>query len=172
MMSLIQYKLFNTDIAEYISHFPCPYFKGVYSSDNIPHFTDNFILVCNLSNFNEIGTHFITLAKLDGELIFFDSLALNWVNNNLKTYINKVAANSISVLNNAIQPIQSHGCGAYCIFFVLFYHAVVLKCIPNDLISFTDTNNITNDDICIKNVDLLSLSLILQNGYRTKGAEL
>ena len=151
---MIQSKLFNIDIEKYLKSQPCKFFKGVFSSDNIPFFSGNFVVVCNLSNVREIGSHFVVIGRLEGTIVYLDSLSLNWVNGHLKWYLNKISSSTekITVLNHPVQSPLSQGCGVYCIFFVLLFHSMALPVTP-PLIKFDRWNN--NDSICLKNIDIL-----------------
>ena len=102
---MIQSKLFNIDIEKYLQSQPCKFFKGVFSSDNVTFFDGNFVVVCNLSNIEEIGTHFVVVGRFERTILYLDSLSLNWVNENLKQYLNKISSSKkkITVLNHPIQ---------------------------------------------------------------------
>jgi len=154
-MSLITTELFNIDILNFLNSLNLQYFKGVFSSDNIPRFTDDFVLICNLSNMNEPGTHFIAISKIQNTLTIFDPLALHLMNRNLQDVIAalKRKCEHLIFMQSPVQPLASHGCGMYCIFFVLLYHTSIMKNTPT-LIPFQSNDNL-NDSICIRNVLIL-----------------
>ena len=151
--------LFNTEIESALSSVYLPYFKGVFSSDNIPVFNDHFSIICNLSNVAEKGTHFIAISRINSTLFILDSLALNIANNALSTYINEIGrvCTSVIFLKAPIQSIRSNACGFYCIFFTLLFHASLQRAAPK-LYHFTDILE-DNDAICIQNINMLASEL-------------
>ena len=153
-MSLPIGPVFNSEIESFLSSYHLPFFRGVFSSNNIPNFKGNFIIICNLSNELQAGTHFITLARIDKEMLILDSLALNIGNKELIKSINLFSkkCDTITYLNHAIQSATSDGCGIFCIFFVFLYHARLKKRMPI-LQKFKKPHQ--NDAICINNVNIL-----------------
>ena len=97
-------------------------------------------------------------SKLNQDLFILDSLAFNLVNKSLKRYINGIIArsNRITMLAYPVQSYFSKGCGVYCIFFVLLFHAAIENRLPK-LIPFTHFKN--NDSICVKNIEMLIRNL-------------
>ena len=150
---MINSRLYNVDINEYLKGQNLRYFKGVFSADNIPNFESNFVIICNLSNVLEVGSHFVVIARIQNDLYYLDSLAVNFINKKLKMYMDGLKNNSgcINYLTKPIQSIFSSGCGIYCIFFTLLLHASE----PIDaLLPFKELK--FNDEICIGNIFLLT----------------
>ena len=52
-------------------------FKGVFSSDTLPKFKNDFTLISNLSKKNEVGTHFVCIAYKKGKLYYDGENALH-----------------------------------------------------------------------------------------------
>lgn len=153
---MIKSKLYNTDIDSLLRSLDLAHFKGVYSADNIPHFENtDFIFICNLSNEGEVGTHFVTIGKLGNMILYLDSLALNCMNIHLIRYLGDLVTKSSKLysITTAIQPLLSQGCGIYCIFFVLLYHAAATESLEANLLPFSKgINKKYNDDTCAKNI--------------------
>lgn len=143
--------LYNTEIESFLSAYSLPHFLGVFSSNNIPrNLPKTCVFICNLSNDYQIGTHFITIAKVDTQLFVLDSLALNMASD---TLLKKLAhiSNTYTHLKSPIQSGTSQACGLFCIFFVLLFHSAS-HC---SLIKFNTTHLQCNDNICIQNIKTL-----------------
>lgn len=155
---MISVPLFNTEIHNFVSDLNLPHFKGVFSSNNIPQFNENYTIICNLSNVLEEGTHFVCVGRLNNNLIYFDPLALNIFNNDLEIYLNKEIkkCSNIMFLRYPIQSWLSQGCGYYCIFFVLLFHVILINNSFDDiqLLQFSKQLH-RNDSICKSNITRL-----------------
>ena len=150
--------LYNIEIHEYLKLYQLPYYKGVYSSNNIPNFTKNYIFICNLSNDYEKGSHFITICNVDSHLFILDSLAMNIANSELYLNVKEKFKNckKLITIDKPIQSMTSQGCGIYCIFFVLFFHAKIGKKLASlNLLPFDGRILENNDSICIANINTL-----------------
>lgn len=149
--------LFNYEIDNFLSNYSLCHYRGVFSSNNIPKLVQNFIFICNLSNTNQKGSHFIVICKNNSDLFIFDPLALNICNTDLFLFIEqcKKKCSNITKINNPIQSILSQSCGLFCIFFVFLYHAKLKNKGRIPLQVFNKTNLIQNDQICINNIKLL-----------------
>lgn len=106
------------------------FFKGTFASDNIPNKLRNnkkrFSIICNLSNHNEPGTHFIAIIKLKKKIYYIDPLGFECFEQNilhfLKSFNIKIYHN-----NKAIQGDDSNLCGYYCIFFIILFDKPEIK---------------------------------------------
>lgn len=114
--------LSNIEIEEFLKQ-KSDNFKGVYSADNIPqHISKNkyFSIVCNLSNSDEIGSHFITIIGLPLYTIYIDTFGIPCFKSTIYEFLK---ATNRAIFHNIkrIQHSASQRCGYYCILFVLFY---------------------------------------------------
>jgi hypothetical protein len=96
-------------------------FLGVYSSNELENIflneEQNGIII-NLSDKYDVGSHFIAVYRKADSLIYFDSLALNILTEDICRFLKK--HNSIiKFYNYRIQPLYSDLCGYYCISFIL-----------------------------------------------------
>ena len=143
--------LYNIEIDEFLSRYDLPHYIGVFSSNTIPKLPRKCVFICNLSNDYQTGTHFITICRINKELIILDSLALNMANSMLLRKLRSIAK-TVSHLQEPIQSIKSQSCGLFCIFFVLLFHR---DNISRDILQFNKHNLRQNDIICAQNVKLL-----------------
>ena len=150
-------RLYNFEIDEFLSRFRLPYYRGVFSSDNAPNIDDDFILICNLSNSKQVGSHYITICRANKTLFVYDSLALNMGNKELLTYLEPLKRRCLEMcfIKKPIQPPDSDACGLYCIFFVLFYHLIASNCRPHTVGIKKFEHLEHNDYICIDNINIL-----------------
>ena len=104
-------------------------FMGVFSCDTIP-LPDKRILnnlgfsclISNLSKYDEVGSHFVSIIIKNKEIIYFDPLAQKCTNIFLINYMKKFD-NRITIINRPIQDIFSNHCGLYCIALCIEYNA-------------------------------------------------
>ena len=150
---MIRTRLYNLEIESILRTCKLPYFKGVFSSDNIPTCNGDFVLVCNLSNEGATGSHFMCIGRIGKDVFAFDSLALNIANVELSNTIDKMThkCGKMYTIDEPIQSNLSAGCGYYCNFFVLLYH----KAKSGASIALTPFSSTLaeNDDICIANIN-------------------
>jgi len=142
----------NIYIENVFRQLPVKYWNGVYSADTIPIELANqdFSIIVNFSNYNEPGTHFITLTQIKGQMFLFDSLATPYVYlpRQLQNIMNE--KNGTYLLRHPIQDILSQFCGFYCIYFTLYLSLpphVMETYSPN---LFSIVNLKSNDDLCIQ----------------------
>ena len=94
-------------------------FKGAFSSDNIPLFSDyNVSLICNLSKSNEKGSHFVAIYIKSDRIFYFDPLGLQCVVKEICDYL-KIYNKRIIHSLRAIQHPMSFHCGYFCTGFIL-----------------------------------------------------
>jgi hypothetical protein len=94
-------------------------FVGVFSSDQLPQVklkTGESVII-NLSDSEEVGTHFVAAFKKAQHIIYFDSLALNVVTDDIEDFLN--LHRKIIYLRRRLQPLSSIYCGYYCIAFII-----------------------------------------------------
>jgi len=143
--------LSNIFIQQFLDSQKLKHFDGVYSSNNIPQHVlkkKKFIIISNLSEDSEPGTHFICIEKKYKQYIVYNSLATP-----IRSYIHRFKFMTIkrhSILQACQYPLQSISstfCGFYCIYFVLSlnYPKVNVE-------TFSATTLVNNDEVCIKNI--------------------
>lgn len=128
-------------------------FKGVFSCDNIPQKIKEmreYSVIVNLSKSDEIGSHFITILKINSkEIWYIDSLG-NWCHNQF--IIDFMTSQNVEIFYNGkiIQSPSSELCGYFCIFVCL--HFEKLKVAGPD---FSTTDLRLNDELCIEGIKQL-----------------
>jgi len=94
----------------------CLHFKGVYSADNIDMSLselESFNIVCNLSNFGENGTHWISIIASPTFIMYIDPLGIQCFNDKIYDFL--ISCNRSLFFNiKTIQPIKSNFCGFFC----------------------------------------------------------
>ena len=63
-------------------------FNGVYSRDNLPNKLKDGAYVINLDEYSDIGTHWISLFLKNNDITYFDSLGVEHILQEIKTFIN------------------------------------------------------------------------------------
>ena len=143
----------NHYLIEILNRCQLKYWQGVFSSDTLPnklHALKDYAVIVNFARENQVGTHFIALAKINHKLFLFDSLATpstllpatlrEWMESEHGTFVFK-------------QPIQhalSEFCGMYCLYFILWLS------LPTSSrqhrfspLKFSSSNTKLNDKICV-----------------------
>lgn len=93
-------------------------FRGVFPSDKLPKLNDlKPYAIVNLDRSTESGSHWVSLAKKNGKLYFYDSFGRN------PKSIIKIADNGriLADTKDAEQGITENNCGARCIAFLIFF---------------------------------------------------
>ena len=105
--------LTNFELTEYYKNEPR--FNGVYSRDNLPKTMKKGAFVINLTEYTDIGTHWIALYVKTNEVIYFDSFDVEHIPKEIKKFIgNKdIKANLFR-----LQAYDSIMCGYFCIEFI------------------------------------------------------
>ena len=136
--------LTNKYIENLMLHFDVS-FKGVFSSDNIPFFSDfNISLLCNFSKSNEKGTHYVSIYILRNKIIYFDPLGFECVVEEICNYLNMY--NKIIIQSTvAIQHPLSFHCGYFCIGFLLAIHSKLTLLQYQSMFDYNDL--LLNDEI-------------------------
>jgi hypothetical protein len=125
------------------------YFLGVYPADIKPQLFFNidrhnrFALIFNLSNHNEMGSHFIAVVRNRSRVMYFDSFGRKCLNKSIKTFLNKLS-NTITFNKTKIQHVRSNFCGYFCIYFIcscLLQNRSISQCISK----FSVNDTLSND---------------------------
>ena len=103
----------NIEISEYYANEPR--FNGVYSRNNLPKTIKKGAYVINLDEYENTGTHWVSLFVKTNEVIFFDSFGIEHIPNEINKFIgNKNITSNIF----RIQAHDSIMCGYFCIEFI------------------------------------------------------
>ena len=144
MPKLMQTPLTNVFIEKYLSQYDCTYFKGVFSANTLPFdIKPPFDLIVNLSNFNDLGSHFVTICADTLNISYIDSFGLPCFIDSISIFMQNF---NLPILYNTkiIQNIHSKACGYYCILFVLYHNNLITKPIK------WNKNTKLNDNLCLK----------------------
>ena len=103
----------NIEISEYYKHEPR--FNGVYSRNNLPNKIKKGAYVINLDEYENTGTHWVSLFVKTNEAIYFDSFGIERIPKEINKFIgnNKIKSNIFR-----IQSYDSIMCGYFCIEFI------------------------------------------------------
>ena len=106
---------FEIQILEYYKNEPR--FNGVFSRNNLPKLRMDVAYVINLDEYADVGTHWIALFCNRNEIVYFDSLGVEYIPEEIKEFIgNKnIKTNIFRVQGN-----DSIMCGYFCIGFIGF----------------------------------------------------
>lgn len=112
----------------------CSNFQGVFSADTIPpcllqpspppsqqQQRPHFSIVCNLSEVDEPGTHFVTILSFANFVLYLDSLGLPCTTPPIAAFLRQL---NKPVFSNRLQiqdATRSNYCGLYCILFILHF---------------------------------------------------
>ena len=149
----------NLFIIDFLNQFKWKQFCGVFASNTIPedvYTKKEFSIICNLSRYNEEGTHFVSIIKYNNTILYLDPLALYIdLNDDINTFIYRCNCENVLKLQRPIQDMNSWYCGYFCIFFVLFFNRE-LEC-RKELTPFVSESEdlIKNDCICLDNIMLI-----------------
>ena len=100
-------------------------FNGVYSRDNLPKTIKKGAYVINLDEYENIGTHWITLFVKPKYIVYFDSFRVEHLPKEIKKFISNEQSYSAKACNKKIkanifrlQAYDSIMCGYFCIEFI------------------------------------------------------
>ena len=134
--------LTNIEISEYYKNEPK--FNGVYSKNNLPNKIKKGAYVINLDEYENTGTHWVSLFVKANKVIYFDSFGIEHIPEEIDKFIgNKKIRASIF----RIQAYDSNMCGYFCIEFINY----MLK--GKKLLDYTNLfspNDFKNNDQVIK----------------------
>ena len=141
---LLFHPLTNIEISEYYKNEPR--FNGVYSRNNLPNKIKKGAYVINLDEYENTGTHRISLFVKTNEVIYFDTFGVE----HIPKEINKFIRNSDMKSNIfRIQAYDSIMCEYFCIEFINY----MLK--GKTLLDYTNLfspNNFKKNDRIIKRI--------------------
>ena len=105
--------LTNIEISEYYKNEPR--FNGVYSRNNLPNKIKKGAYVINLDEYENTGTHWVSLFVKANKVIYFDSFGIEHTPKEINKFIgnNKIKSNIFR-----IQAYDSIMCGYFCIEFI------------------------------------------------------
>ena len=104
--------LTNIEISEYYKNEPR--FNGVYPRNNLPNKIKKGVYVINLGEYENTGTHWVSLFVKPKYMIYFDSFGIE----HIPKEINKFIRNDIKSNIFRIQAYNSIMCGYFCIEFI------------------------------------------------------
>ena len=104
--------LINIEISEYYKNEPR--FNGVYSRNNLPNKIKNGAYVINLDEYENTGTHWISLFVKPKYTVYFDSFGIEHIPKEINKFINNDIKSNIF----RIQAYDSIMCRYFCIEFI------------------------------------------------------
>ena len=115
--------LTNIEISEYYANEPR--FNGAYSRNNLPKTIKKGAYVINLDEYENMGTHWVSLFVKTNKNIYFDSFGIEHIPNEINKFIGNEQISSAKARNKNIitnifrlQAYDSIMCGYYCIEFI------------------------------------------------------
>ena len=114
--------LTNIEISEYYKNEPR--FNGVYSRNNLPNKIKKGAYVINLDEYENTGTHWVSLFVKTNETIYIDSFGIEHIPKEINKFIRSkelgsaVGNNKIKSNIFRIQAYDSFMCGYFCIEFI------------------------------------------------------
>ena len=91
-----------------------PRFNGVYSRNNLPNKIIKRAYVISLDEYENTGTHYVSLFVKVNKVIYFDSFGIEHIPKEINKFIN----NNIESNIFRIQAYDSMMCGYFCIKFI------------------------------------------------------
>ena len=136
--------LTNIEISEYYKNEPR--FNGVYSRNNLPNKIKKGAYVINLDEYENTGTHLVSLFAKANKVIYFDSFGIEHTPKEINKFIgnNKIKSNRFR-----IKAYDSIMCGYFCIEFINY----MLK--GKMLLDYTNLfspNDFKKNDLVIKRI--------------------
>ena len=104
--------LTNIEISEYYKNEPR--FNGIYSRNNLPNKIKRGAYVINLYEYENTGTHWVSLFVKPKYKVYFDSFGIEHIPKEISKFINNDIKSNIS----RIQAYDSIMCGYFCIEFI------------------------------------------------------
>ena len=113
--------LTNIEINEYYKNEPR--FNGVYSRDNLPNKIKKGAYVINLDEYENTGTHWVSLFVKTKYTVYFDSFGVEHIPKEINKFINNdtIKSSSLERIKSNIFRIQAYNsimCGYFCIEFI------------------------------------------------------
>ena len=119
---LLFHPLTNIEINEYYKNEPR--FNGVYSRNNLPNKIKKVAYVINLDEYENTGTHWVSLFVKTNEAIYFDSFGVEHIHKEINKFIRSKELGSVvgnSDIKSNIFRIQAYDsimCEYFCIEFI------------------------------------------------------
>ena len=119
--------LTNKEMSEYYKNEPrfngvYPRFNGVYSRNNLPKTIKKGAYVINLDEYENMGTHWVSLFVKANKVIYFDSFGIEHIPKKINKFIKKPSSlkRTARIKRNIfrIQAYDSIKCGYFCIEFI------------------------------------------------------
>ena len=146
--------LTNIEISEYYKN--DPRFNGVCSRNNLPNKIKKGADVINLDEYENTGTHWVSLFVKANKVIYFDSFGIEHIPEEINKFIGNEQSSSAKARNKKIkasifriQVYDSIMCGYFCIEFINY----MLK--GKTLLDYTNLfspNDFKNNDQVIKRI--------------------
>ena len=108
--------LTNIEMSEYYKNEPR--FNGVYSRNNLPNKIKKGAYIINLDEYENTGTHWVSLFVKTIEAIYFDSFGIEHLPKEINKFIGNSAVARIKSNIFRIQAYDSIMCGYFCIEFI------------------------------------------------------
>ena len=108
--------LTNIEKSEYYKNEPR--FNGVYSRNNLPNKIKKGAYVINLDEYENTGTHWVSLFVKVNKIIYFDSFGIEHIPKEINKFFNNNNNNNIESNIFRIQAYDSIMCGYFCIEFI------------------------------------------------------
>ena len=112
-MLLPFHPLTNIEISEYYKNEPR--FNGIYSRNNLPNKIKKGAYVINLDEYENAGTHWVSLFVKANKVIYFDSFGIEHIPEEINKFIGNI---KIKASIFRIQAYDSIMCGYFCIEFI------------------------------------------------------
>ena len=136
--------LTNIEINEYYANEPR--FNGVYSRNNLPNKIKKGAYIINLDEYENTGTHWVSLFVKANKVIDFDSFGIEHIPKEINKFINN--NNNIESNIFRIQAYDSIMCGYFCIEFINY----MLKGKTLDYTNLFSPNDFKKNDQVIKRI--------------------
>ena len=109
------------EISEYYENEPR--INGVYSRNNLPNKIKKGAYVINLDDYENTGTHWVSLFVKTNEVIYFDSFGIEHIPKEINKFIRNdtIKSSSLERIKSNIFRIQAYDsimCGYFCIEFI------------------------------------------------------
>lgn len=115
-----QLGLTNIEIDDFLKK-KCSNYIGVFSPDTLSLKSQQIgSLVCNLSDSNQIGSHFIAIINQKDRVLYVDSFGIKCEIPKIRRVLNSLSK-PIFFNNEIIQDINSSYCGFFVILFCLYF---------------------------------------------------
>ena len=118
---------------------PCDFFKRM-------DIKKNECYICNLSDSESKGTHFVAIRVKHDKVLYFDSFGRPCNNKDILEKLKLMGFSEITYCMKNVQYILSEMCGFFCLSFLLYTENHSAE---SFLDLFNETDLKRNDDICV-----------------------